>query len=54
MASGRAACIFGMFSRIAWTTAVVEASARAYLNALNKLAYWASKQADPAQKVGLI
>src|SRR2546422_1033064 len=35
-------------------TDIILASARAYLNALNKLAYWASKQADPAQKVGLI
>jgi 2-isopropylmalate synthase len=35
-------------------TDIIVASARAYLNALNKLAYWASKQADPAQKVGLI
>jgi len=35
-------------------TDIIVASARAYLNALNKLAYWASKNADPAQKVGLI
>ena len=35
-------------------TDIIVASARAYLNALNKLAYWASKQSDPAQKVGLI
>jgi len=35
-------------------TDIIVASARAYLNALNKLAYWASKQADPTQKVSLI
>lgn len=35
-------------------TDIIVASARAYMNALNKLAYWASKQSDPAQKVGLI
>ncbi|MBI4401295.1 MAG: 2-isopropylmalate synthase [Nitrospirae bacterium] len=35
-------------------TDIIVASARAYLNALNKLAYWASKHADPTQKVGLI
>jgi 2-isopropylmalate synthase len=35
-------------------TDIIVASARAYLNALNKLAFWASKQADGAQKVSLI
>jgi 2-isopropylmalate synthase len=35
-------------------TDIIVASARAYLNALNKLAYWASRNADPSQKVGLI
>jgi hypothetical protein len=30
------------------------ASGRAYLNALNKLAYWASKDAAGLQKVSLI
>lgn len=35
-------------------TDIIVASARAYLNALNKLAYWASRNTDPAQKVGLI
>ncbi|MGH7231193.1 MAG: 2-isopropylmalate synthase [Nitrospiraceae bacterium] len=35
-------------------TDVIIASAQAYLNALNKLAYWASKHQDPSQKVGLI
>ena len=34
-------------------TDIIVASAQAYLNALNKLAYW-SKQQDPSQKVGLI
>jgi len=35
-------------------TDIIVASARAYLNALNKLAYWASRNTDPAQKVCLI
>ncbi len=35
-------------------TDIIVASAHAYLNALNKLAYWASKHQDPSQKVGLI
>jgi len=35
-------------------TDIIVASARAYLNALNKLAYWASRNTDPAQRVGLI
>ncbi|MGQ0810241.1 MAG: alpha-isopropylmalate synthase regulatory domain-containing protein, partial [Nitrospiraceae bacterium] len=35
-------------------TDVMTASARAYLNALNKLAFWASKQGDAASKVSLI
>lgn len=35
-------------------TDIITASARAYLNALNKLAYFASKQGDGGQKVGLI
>lgn len=35
-------------------TDIITAAARAYLNALNKLAYVASKQADGVQKVSLI
>jgi 2-isopropylmalate synthase len=35
-------------------TDIITASARAYLNALNKLAYFAQKQAEGQQKVGLI
>jgi 2-isopropylmalate synthase len=35
-------------------TDIITASARAYLNALNKLAYLASKQAEGIQKVSLI
>ncbi|MFQ5990858.1 MAG: 2-isopropylmalate synthase [Nitrospiraceae bacterium] len=35
-------------------TDIIVASARAYLNALNKLAFRTSKQADPSQKIGLI
>jgi len=35
-------------------TDIIVASAKAYLNALNKLAFWASKQFDPEQKAGLI
>jgi 2-isopropylmalate synthase len=35
-------------------TDIITAAARAYLNALNKLAYFASKQGDGGQKVGLI
>ncbi|HJU04205.1 MAG TPA: 2-isopropylmalate synthase [Nitrospiraceae bacterium] len=35
-------------------TDIIIASAQAYLNALNKLAYWAAKHQDPSQKVGLI
>ncbi len=35
-------------------TDIIVASAKAYLNALNKLAYWASKNQDPNQKVGLV
>jgi 2-isopropylmalate synthase len=34
-------------------TDIILASARAYLNALNKLAFWASKNTPPG-KVGLI
>jgi 2-isopropylmalate synthase len=35
-------------------TDIIVASGRAYLNALNKLAYWASKDAAGLQKVSLI
>lgn len=35
-------------------TDIIVASAKAYLNALNKLAYWASKNQDPNQKIGLV
>ena len=35
-------------------TDIIVASARAYLNALNRLAYWASKNQDPSQKIGLV
>lgn len=35
-------------------TDIILASAHAYLNALNKLAYWAAKNQDPSKKVGLI
>ncbi len=35
-------------------TDIIVASARAYLNALNKLAYWSSKSHDAAQRVSLI
>jgi 2-isopropylmalate synthase len=35
-------------------TDIIVASARAYLSALNKLAFWTSKQAEQEQKVGLI
>jgi 2-isopropylmalate synthase len=35
-------------------TDIIVASARAYLNALNKLAYWTSKNSDPSQKIGLL
>ena len=35
-------------------TDIITASARAYLNALNKLAYFALKQAEGIQKVSLI
>ncbi len=35
-------------------TDIIVASARAYLNALNKLAYWSSKSHDTAQRVSLI
>jgi 2-isopropylmalate synthase len=35
-------------------TDIITASARAYLNALNKLAYFAQKQAEGQQKVSLI
>ncbi len=35
-------------------TDIITAAARAYLNALNKLAYFASKQGDGGRKVGLI
>jgi 2-isopropylmalate synthase len=35
-------------------TDIITASARAYLNALNKLAYFSSKQGDGGRKVGLI
>ena len=35
-------------------TDIIEAAAKAYLNALNRLAYMASKQAEGGQKVRLI
>ena len=35
-------------------TDIIVASAKAYLNALNKLAHWASKNQDPNQKIGLV
>jgi 2-isopropylmalate synthase len=35
-------------------TDIIVASAKAYLNALNKLAYWASKNQDPNRKIGLV
>jgi 2-isopropylmalate synthase len=35
-------------------TDIIIASAKAYLNALNKLAYWATKDQDPSKKVSLI
>jgi 2-isopropylmalate synthase len=35
-------------------TDIIVASAQAYLNALNKLAYWADKNQDPSKKVSLI
>jgi len=35
-------------------TDIIVASAQAYLNALNKLAYWAAKNQDPSKKVSLI
>ncbi len=35
-------------------TDIIVASARAYLNALNKLAFWSSKSTDAGQRVGLI
>lgn len=35
-------------------TDIIVASAKAYLNALNKLAYWASQNQDPNQKIGLV
>ncbi len=35
-------------------TDIIVASARAYLNGLNKLAFWASKQFDPDRSAGLI
>ncbi len=35
-------------------TDIIVASAKAYLNALNKLAFWASKHFDPAKSAGLI
>lgn len=35
-------------------TDIIVASAKAYLNALNKLAYWASKNQDPNQRIGLV
>ncbi|HYM37353.1 MAG TPA: 2-isopropylmalate synthase [Nitrospiraceae bacterium] len=35
-------------------TDIIVASAKAYLNALNKLVYWASKNQDPNQKIGLV
>jgi 2-isopropylmalate synthase len=35
-------------------TDIITAAARAYLNALNKLAYFAAKQAEGIQKVSLI
>jgi 2-isopropylmalate synthase len=35
-------------------TDIIVASAKAYLTALNKLAYWASKNQDPNQRIGLV
>ena len=35
-------------------TDIIVASARAYLNALNKLAYWSAKSAEQTPRVGLI
>ena len=35
-------------------TDIIVPSAQAYLNALNKLAYWAAKNQDPSKKVSLI
>ena len=35
-------------------TDIIVASAKAYLNALNKLAYWVSKNQDPSQRIGLV
>jgi len=35
-------------------TDIIVASAKAYLNALNKLAYWTSKNQDPNQRIGLV
>lgn len=35
-------------------TDIIVASARAYLNALNKLAYWTSKNTEASQKIGLL
>lgn len=35
-------------------TDIILASAKAYLNALNKLAYWTSKNQDPNQRIGLV
>ncbi|MBM4123396.1 MAG: 2-isopropylmalate synthase [Nitrospira sp.] len=35
-------------------TDIILASAKAYLNAINKLAFWTSKDVDPSKKVGLI
>ncbi len=35
-------------------TDIIVASARAYLNALNKLAFWTSKSKDAVQKIGIV
>jgi 2-isopropylmalate synthase len=35
-------------------TDIIVASAKAYLNALNKLAYWKTKKGQSGGKVGLI
>ena len=35
-------------------TDIIVASAKAYLNALNKLAFWVSKSSSPDQKIGLV
>ncbi|MFM7842303.1 MAG: alpha-isopropylmalate synthase regulatory domain-containing protein, partial [Nitrospira sp.] len=35
-------------------TDIIVASTKAYLNALNKLSFWASKSSSPDQKIGLV